>query len=133
MWLQVGVCCELKHEDASLSLRSREEVWKFLQLPANKLGERRGEEGRGGGGRERGILRNHPRGITGVCCALSQWARTTGDLLTAADQSGSERPGAVTPAAGSENKTCGFRREQAESSVPLTDAPHGLSASPGLF
>ena len=77
-------------------IRSRS--WKFLQshtkkqTAANKLRVRKNE--RGGG-----VLRNCPTWVSGVCCALSQWAQSTGDLLTAADQSGSERPGGVTPPA----------------------------------
>ncbi len=136
MWLQVRVEA-FRWITPQLSPAGRGRFWEKAQaggsgnsssqkekLPVNKLGE--GEEKEGGGGGERGILRNHPRGISGVCCALSQWARSTGDLLTAADQSGSERPGVVTPAAEREYKVRRVSASCSRDPFSSSDSQRGL-------
>lgn len=83
------------------------------------------QTGRVWGGGGAGDSPKPPTWDSGVCCALSQWAQSPGDVLTAARQSRSERPGGVRPAAGSEYKVRGVWSPAAERSCS-SDTHHGL-------
>lgn len=89
-WVQSGVSPVSSVPGANSGSRGKETGLEIPPLskkkvPVNKLGA--------WGGGERGILRNSPRGISSVCCALSQWAQSMGGVLRAADQWGRERLG----------------------------------------